>query len=347
MHRTLVIALLLVCGAANAESIPLIREHGIFMVPVLINDKITLNFTIDSGASDVSIPADVFSTLIRTGTIAKKDLLGTQEYELADGSQRTSQQFRIRSLRIGNLELQDVTASVSPSAGSLLLGQSFLERFKYWSIDNQRHLMLINESPDFNGATPVTKPRPSSMNKTRSLYNSGNRAPGILVAELPSEPAASHQSLAEKVAAENLADEESHAGIHHRTVEDIDWTKYLDPLANGGWVLKYKAVDGAWALFTSRKDRRRIGKVVTLWLRWEHALEQTSPFGAVYLSYVEKTEFDCANKLVRTLAQTTFPENNLRGNPQSFEVDVKTAQWTSFIPGTQGEANFYDACAER
>jgi hypothetical protein len=35
------------------------------MVPVVINDKITLDFTIDIGAADVSIPADVFSTLRR------------------------------------------------------------------------------------------------------------------------------------------------------------------------------------------------------------------------------------------------------------------------------------------
>lgn len=61
------VALLLACGAAHAESIPIIREHGTFLVPVVINDKITLNFTIDSGAGDISIPADVFSTLTRAG----------------------------------------------------------------------------------------------------------------------------------------------------------------------------------------------------------------------------------------------------------------------------------------
>ena len=50
----------LACGSPQAESIPLISEHGTFVVRVVINDRITLNFTIDSGASDVSIPADVF-----------------------------------------------------------------------------------------------------------------------------------------------------------------------------------------------------------------------------------------------------------------------------------------------
>jgi hypothetical protein len=74
MHQpttTILLTLLLACGAARADSIALIPEHGTFVVPVLINDKISLNFTIDSGASDVSIPADVFSTLTRASTVSK------------------------------------------------------------------------------------------------------------------------------------------------------------------------------------------------------------------------------------------------------------------------------------
>ena len=359
MKQKLLLALLLACNTAHTESIPLIREHGILMVPVVINDKITLNFTIDSGASDVSIPADVFSTLTRTGTISKKDLLGTQDYELADGSQQSARRFRIRSLRIGNLELQDVTASVAPSAGSLLLGQSFLERFKYWSIDNQRHLMLINESPGLDPNRPSIAPptRASSMPKPRaavsvssmaSLGNSVDRAQGILVTENPSGPEAHHQTLAEKVVAEDRMEEESLAGIHHHhSLDDIDWTKYLDPLAGGGWDLRYKGIDGSWALFTSDKRKRRVGQLVTIWLRWEQSVQQKSPTGVIFLSYLEKIEYDCTNEQVRTLAQTIYPESNLGGNPQTLEVDPKTVRWASIIPGTQGETNFHIACADR
>ncbi len=62
-------------------------------------------------------------------------------------SKQSSQRFRIRSLRIGSLELRDVVASVAPIAGSLLLGQSFLSRIKSWSIDNERHLLVLNQPP--------------------------------------------------------------------------------------------------------------------------------------------------------------------------------------------------------
>jgi hypothetical protein len=42
----------------NTE-IPLRKEAGTLVVPVKINNALTLNFTVDSGAADVSIPADV------------------------------------------------------------------------------------------------------------------------------------------------------------------------------------------------------------------------------------------------------------------------------------------------
>jgi clan AA aspartic protease (TIGR02281 family) len=117
---------------------------GTFVVPVLINDKISLDFTIDSGASSVVIPADVFGTLIRTGTIDDSDLMGKKTFALADGSTQTQDTFRIKTLKIGDRVLHDVEASVAPAAGGLLLGQSFLRRFRSWSMDNQRGVLVLN-----------------------------------------------------------------------------------------------------------------------------------------------------------------------------------------------------------
>jgi clan AA aspartic protease (TIGR02281 family) len=144
-YLSIVIAIALGYQNTYADAVPIVPDAGTFVVPVLINDRLTLNFTIDSGASDVSIPADVFSTLIRTDTISDSDLLEPAMYTLADGSSRTAQRFRIRSLRIGNFQLHDVVGSVAPVRGALLLGQSFLSRLQTWSIDNQQHLLLINE----------------------------------------------------------------------------------------------------------------------------------------------------------------------------------------------------------
>jgi predicted aspartyl protease len=97
----------------------------------------------DSGAADVSIPEDVFITLIRAKTVREEDSIGNQVYVLADGSKEKSMRFRIRSLQVGGRVLENVTGSVGGKNSSLLLGQSFLGRFKSWSIDNSRHALVL------------------------------------------------------------------------------------------------------------------------------------------------------------------------------------------------------------
>jgi gag-polyprotein putative aspartyl protease len=114
-------------------------------VPVKINDSFTLDFLVDSAAASVSMPADVVAALVRLGTLVPGDFLGSQDYRLADGSTLPSQTFRIRSLKVGSIVLQDVTGSMAPVNGSLLLGQSFLSRFRSWSIDNGRQVLVLDD----------------------------------------------------------------------------------------------------------------------------------------------------------------------------------------------------------
>lgn len=126
-----------------ATEVSLRKEGGTFIAPISINNTLTMEFVIDSGASVVTIPADVVSTLIRTGAISKDDFIGSETYQLADGSKVPSTTFTIRTLKIGTREIRDVKASVAKLEGSLLLGQSFLMRFKSWTIDNERSVLLL------------------------------------------------------------------------------------------------------------------------------------------------------------------------------------------------------------
>jgi predicted aspartyl protease len=115
---------------ATTTNVPMRRAiSGISTVPVLINERVLLDFIVDSGASDVGIPADVVGTLIRTGTLQRSDFLGTETYVLADGSTAPSEVFRIRSLKVGALVIENVTGSIADGDAPLLLGQSFLGRF--------------------------------------------------------------------------------------------------------------------------------------------------------------------------------------------------------------------------
>jgi clan AA aspartic protease (TIGR02281 family) len=123
--------------------VPLKKVGGTYVVPVEINEAITLDFTVDSGAAHVSVPTDVFSTLRRKGTIQASDIIGEQTYILADGSESKSFAFAIQSLKVGGIVVDNVKGGVAPQEGSLLLGQSFLERFKSWSIDNTKHVLVL------------------------------------------------------------------------------------------------------------------------------------------------------------------------------------------------------------
>jgi predicted aspartyl protease len=60
-----------------------------------------------------------------------------------DGTEVPSPRFRIRSLKVGNTTLENVSASVASGKADILLGQSFLGRFKSWSVDNDRHVLIL------------------------------------------------------------------------------------------------------------------------------------------------------------------------------------------------------------
>lgn len=133
-------------AGSGAIEVPLHRQAGgVHSVPVKINDALSLEFLVDSGAASVSMPADVVLALVRLGTISPGDFLGSKDYRLADGSTLPSPIFQIRSLKVGGVVLQDVTGSMAPVNGSLLLGQSFLSRFRSWSIDNGRQVLVLDD----------------------------------------------------------------------------------------------------------------------------------------------------------------------------------------------------------
>jgi len=139
------------------DEIPLKLEGKLFVVTVRINGAIALPFILDSGASDVQIPADVAMTLTRAGTISNEDFIGLQTYTLADGSQLRGDQFKLRELRLGNHVVRDVIATTGPVKGDLLVGQSFLSRFGTWAIDNMRQVLILQSSDEDQHGVRATR----------------------------------------------------------------------------------------------------------------------------------------------------------------------------------------------
>ncbi len=118
---------------------------GTVLVPVSIDGARPLGFTVDSGASLVSIPYSTAQAWFKSGLIRPGDLRGMGTFRLANGALTVSRIYMLRSVKVGDREERNVLASIYNGYGPLLLGQSFLKRFKSWSIDNHRHALVLTE----------------------------------------------------------------------------------------------------------------------------------------------------------------------------------------------------------
>lgn len=102
-----------------------VRRAGAGMlVRVRLDGRVEAPFLIDTGASDVVIPASVARELGLTGSGR------TQVYRTANGLVEQPV-VRLRSVDLGGAVARDVPASVSPSMEVGLLGLSFFNRFTY------------------------------------------------------------------------------------------------------------------------------------------------------------------------------------------------------------------------
>jgi predicted aspartyl protease len=127
----------------TTEAIPLIRHGRFFTVPAEINGAARLEFVIDSGSTDMVLPAAAIITMLRQGMLGEQDFIGHAGYRLADGSVLVSPRFVLRQVRVGHHTVRNVTASVGEVEGLPLLGQSFLSRFASWAIDNKHHALVL------------------------------------------------------------------------------------------------------------------------------------------------------------------------------------------------------------
>lgn len=118
-------------------------ESGIYKINININNSVNLDFVLDSGASVVLIPEDVFSVLVRNGTISKEDILGYKTFTIADGTSSKKPVFKIKSLTIGTITVNNIEATIGEKNSDLLLGQSFIQKFKSIKIDNASNQLII------------------------------------------------------------------------------------------------------------------------------------------------------------------------------------------------------------
>jgi clan AA aspartic protease (TIGR02281 family) len=128
----------------GATEIKLSRAGVNFTAPILLNGAVESQFYVDSGAADVLIPMDTFDALLKANTISQEDVSGIQNYRMANGSAMQSITFVIRTLKIGPLVLENVRGTVVDGSAPPLLGMSFLGRFRSWTLDNEREMLVLS-----------------------------------------------------------------------------------------------------------------------------------------------------------------------------------------------------------
>ena len=125
------------------------KKGGVYEIPCSING-LQKYFIFDTGASDVSISKSFAIELMDNGLLTNYDVLGKENYRIADGTIVEGLQVNLREVTIGTKVIQNVKGSVSMSATApLLLGQSALKDFGTYIFDYEESQIIFDSSPDY------------------------------------------------------------------------------------------------------------------------------------------------------------------------------------------------------
>jgi clan AA aspartic protease (TIGR02281 family) len=116
--------------------------NGIYQIPCKVNG-IPMNFIFDTGASDVTISLTEAKFLLKQGLLDKTDFIKNIKYEIANGDIIEGTKINLKTIDIGGIILNNISASVINKQNSpLLLGQSALSKLGQYSINGNQ--LIIN-----------------------------------------------------------------------------------------------------------------------------------------------------------------------------------------------------------
>ena len=131
-------------ATTDALTVPVFYKQNAFFLKASINGGPTLDFCIDTGSADISLSEEVVQSLKQSSLIQPSDFTGTKTYVLANGTEIVSPILNLRSLTVGGVTVQNLTASVSSRNSDLLIGLSFFKKFKGWRLNNQQNVLVLD-----------------------------------------------------------------------------------------------------------------------------------------------------------------------------------------------------------
>ena len=127
----------------GVTELPFTREGGVCRVKCTLNG-LPLYFVFDTGAADVSISSVEANFMLKNGYLTNADFMGKQNYVTATGEIHEGTIINLREVRVGDVVLRDIKASVIKNQSApLLLGQSCFRRFGTVEVDNNAQVIRL------------------------------------------------------------------------------------------------------------------------------------------------------------------------------------------------------------
>jgi len=114
-------------------------KSGVYEIPCTVND-LPLKFIFDTGASDITISSLEAAFMLKNNYLNEYDFRDRRNYRTASGDIVEGTKVRLRKIKVGDLELNNIEASVVHNQNApLLFGQSALGKFVKITIDNKNN----------------------------------------------------------------------------------------------------------------------------------------------------------------------------------------------------------------
>lgn len=132
-----------IVSSNKSKFIKLTESNGIYQIPVRFG-TLSKKFVLDSGASDITISSSLEKELLKNDLVNKKVNLTDALYRVANGEVISHRRIVISQITVGDFTVKNVIASVGNENTPLLLGKSFFDNFKSWSINNIDNMLQLN-----------------------------------------------------------------------------------------------------------------------------------------------------------------------------------------------------------
>ena len=139
----IILSLSIVSPVSGQTVIQMEKDGGVYKIPCEING-LRLKLIFDTGASNVCISESIALMMLENGYLEYEDIKGSGSSIVADGRIVDNTRINIKSLKIGEITLNNVEAVViHQQSAPLLLGQSAIQKLGIVSIVDS-NLILDN-----------------------------------------------------------------------------------------------------------------------------------------------------------------------------------------------------------